>query len=131
MSAASNEKSERRARGERLFRDICGAPSAPIEAEFLDMTIEHIFGEVWAREDVSNRDQRLLTIAVLTTLGELSSLEIHMRMALESGDISEEELHGIVIHLAHYAGWPRGTGAFTTSAKAIAAHRKSKAEREE
>ncbi len=89
MSAADNEKSERRARGERLFRDICGAPSAPIEAEFLDMTIEHIFGEVWAREDVSNRDQRLLAIAVLTTLGELSSLEIHMRMALESGDISE------------------------------------------
>ncbi len=119
-------KSEQRARGERLFKEICGAPAAPIEAEFLDITIEHIFGEVWARQDISNRDQRLLTIAVLTTLGELSSLEIHMKMALASGDLSETELHAAVIHLAHYAGWPRGAAAFGTAAKAIAAHRAEK-----
>jgi 4-carboxymuconolactone decarboxylase len=127
MSEVSEEKSEQRVRGERLFKEICGAPAAPIEAEFLDITIEHIFGEVWAREDIATRDQRLLTIAVLTTLGEVSSLEIHMKMALESGDLSEEELHAAVIHLAHYAGWPRGSAAFTTLARAIAAHRSSPA----
>ena len=92
--------------GERLFKEICGAPAAASETEFLDITINHIFGEVWSRQDIANRDQRLLTIAVLTTLGEWSPCEIHMRMALESGDLSEEELQGAVIHLAHYAGWP-------------------------
>jgi 4-carboxymuconolactone decarboxylase len=116
-------KSEQRVRGERLFKEICGAPAAPMEMEFLDITIEHIFGEVWAREDISNRDQRLLTIAVLTTLGDQSSLEIHMKMALSSGDLSETELHAAVIHLAHYAGWPRGASAFLVAGKAIAAHR--------
>ena len=106
--------------GERLFKEICGAPAAASETEFLDITINHIFGEVWSRQDIANRDQRLLTIAVLTTLGEWSPCEIHMRMALESGDLTEEELQGAVIHLAHYAGWPRGSMAFQVLSRVIA-----------
>ena len=108
-----------RERGERLFKEICGAPPAAAETDFLDITIEQIFGEVWARKDIATRDQRLLTIAVLTTLGEWDACEIHMRMALESGDLTEDELQGAVIHLAHYAGWPRGSGAFVRLAKVI------------
>lgn len=109
----------KRERGERLFEEICGAPAAPMKSEFLDLTIEHIFGEVWARPDLTSRDQRLLTLAVLTTLGEGNSLAVHMNMALESGDLSAEELEGVVIHLAHYAGWPRGSEAFQTLAKVL------------
>ena len=116
----------KRERGERLFEEVCGAPAAAAQAEFLDITIEHIFGEVWAREDIATRDQRLLTIAVLTTLGEWDSCAIHMRMALESGDLTEAELHGAVIHLAHYAGWPRGSAAFVTLARVLEEHRKGR-----
>ena len=116
-----------RERGERLFKEICGAPAAPVKTDFFDITIEHLFGEVWARDDIANRDQRLLTIAVLTTLGEWDSCAIHMRMALESGDLTREELHGAVIHLAHYAGWPRGATAFQVLARVIAAHEKEEA----
>ena len=87
----------RREVGVRLFEEFCGAPAAAAESEFVDLTIEHIFGEVWSRQDIANRDQRLLTIAVLTTLGEWEPCAIHMRMALDSGDLSEEELHGAVI----------------------------------
>ena len=78
----------------------------------VDITIEHIFGAVWARSDIANRDQRLLTIAVLTTLGEWEPCAIHMRMALDSGDLTKEELHGAVIHLAHYAGWPKAAAMY-------------------
>ncbi len=109
-----------RERGERLFQEICGAPAAAMQSEFLDLTIEHIFGEVWARSDLSSRDQRLLTLAVLVCTGETSSMAVHMRMALESGDLTRAELEGVVIHLAHYAGWPRGSSAFQTLAQGLA-----------
>jgi len=115
----------RREVGERLFKEICGAPAAAVESEFVDITVEHIFGEVWSRQDIANRDQRLLTIAVLTTLGEWEPCAIHMRMALDSGDLSEEELNGAVIHLAHYAGWPRGSGAFQVLNRVIAERRQA------
>ena len=75
--------------------------------------------------DIANRDQRLLTIAVLTTLGEWEPCAIHMRMALDSGDLSEKELHGAVIHLAHYAGWPRGAGAFQVMSRVLAERRQA------
>ena len=115
----------RREVGERLFKEICGAPAAAVESEFVDITVDHIFGEVWSRQDIANRDQRLLTIAVLTTLGEWEPCAIHMRMALDSGDLSEEELNGAVIHLAHYAGWPRGSGAFQVLNRVIAERRQA------
>lgn len=115
----------RREVGERLFKEICGAPAAAAESEFVDITIDHIFGEVWSRHDIANRDQRLLTIAVLTTLGEWEPCAIHMRMALDSGDLSEAELHGAVIHLAHYAGWPRGSGAFQVMSRVLAERRQA------
>ncbi len=110
----------KRERGERLFKEICGAPAAAADSEFVEVTINHIFGEVWARDDIANRDQRLLTIATLTTLGETEPLAIHMRMALDSGDLTEAELHGAVMHLAHYAGWPRGSAAFQVFTRVVA-----------
>ena len=128
MPGVDDGRQQRRARGERLFREICGAPPAAMQADFLDITIEHVFGEVWARDDVATRDQRLLTIAVLTTLGDASALEIHVRMALESGDLQESELQGAVVHLAHYAGWPRGSMAFQVLAKVIAERRAQSAD---
>ncbi len=115
-----------RERGERLFAEICGAPAAAGEGPFLDLTIDHIFGDVWAREDVSTRDRRLMTIAILSTLGELGSLEIHMRQALETGALTPESLQGAVVFIAHYAGWPRGAGAFATASKVIEAYEAAK-----
>ncbi len=110
-----------RARGQRLFEEICGAPPAALEDDFIDVTIDHLFGDLWAREDLAVRDRRLLTIAVLVTLGERDALRVHMEMALRSGDVSESELRGVVLHLAHYAGWPRGSLAFTTLAAVLGA----------
>ena len=111
-----------RQRGEQLFEEIVGAPAPAGAGPYFDLTIEHIFGRVWSRDDISRRDRRLLTLAILCTMGEYSGLEVHMRQALECGDLTPEQLHGVVTFIAHYAGWPRGGGAFVTACKVLDAY---------
>ncbi len=106
-------------RGEELFEEICGAPAPAGEGAFFDMTIEHVFGRVWSRHDISRRDRRLLVLAILSTLGEYSALELHMRQALQCGDLTPDELHGAVVFIGQYAGWPRGSGAFVTACRVV------------
>jgi 4-carboxymuconolactone decarboxylase len=115
-----------RQRGEQLFEEIVGAPAPAGAGPYFDMTIEHVFGRVWARDDLSRRDRRLLTLGILSTMGEYSSMEVHMRQALESGELTPEELHGVVVFIGQYAGWPRGGGAFVTACRVIDAYRASR-----
>ncbi len=51
------------------------------------------------------RDRSLITCAVLTALGREPQLRVHMKGALNVG-ISREEILEMMVHLAHYAGWP-------------------------
>jgi 4-carboxymuconolactone decarboxylase len=112
-----------RQRGQQLFEEITGAPAAAGEGPFYDMTIDHVFGRVWAMDEVSHRDRRLMALAILATLGEYSSLELHMGQALDHGDLTPEELHGAVVFIGQYAGWPRGSSAFVTACRVIDAYR--------
>jgi len=113
----------KRERGERLMKDVCGV-SAPAQTNrFVDMTVEHLFGEVWANEDLSIRDRRLVVLGILAGIGDADNLGIHMTQALARGDLSAEELHEVVVQITHYAGWPRGTMALGAAGRAIAAGR--------
>jgi len=114
-----------RQRGQQLFEEISGAPAAAGEGPFYDMTIDHVFGRVWAMDEVTHRDRRLMALAILSTMGEYSSLELHMGQALEHGDLTPEELHAAVVFIGQYAGWPRGSGAFVTACRVIDAYRGS------
>ncbi len=99
-------------RGAEVFEQVVGfAPPAKGPA-FLRLTVENLFADVWSREGMSVRDRRLITITVLAMMGKRDSLELHMRRALETEDLSPKELSELAIHLAHYAGWPTGQLAF-------------------
>jgi 4-carboxymuconolactone decarboxylase len=115
-----------RQRGQQLFEEITGAPAAAGEGPFYDMTIDHVFGRVWAMDEVTHRDRRLMALAILATMGEYSSLELHMRQALDRGDLTPEELHGVVVFIGQYAGWPRGSSAFVTACRVIDAYQAGK-----
>ena len=62
---------ERRERGARRMRDVCGV-DAPSEGlgRFTDITVEHLFGEVWENPTLSVRDRRLVVLGILAALGE-------------------------------------------------------------
>ncbi len=74
------------------------------------LTDEVLFGDVWARPELSPRDRSLITVAALIANGNTEQLPGHLRRAKENG-LTEAELAEVIIHLAFYAGWPRAMSA--------------------
>ena len=98
---------ERRQRGLAKFGEVMQftPPDIPGDA-FLDTTIEHLFGDVWARPGLGVRERRLVTLAILVSLGNELTLRLHFGAAMKSGDLSDQEIDELILHVAHYSGWP-------------------------
>jgi 4-carboxymuconolactone decarboxylase len=69
-----------------------------------------LFGDVWEQPELSKRDRSLITVAVLTALYRTEELRGHMKRALDNG-VTEDEIKGLITHLAFYAGWPTAVNA--------------------
>lgn len=70
----------------------------------------HLFGDVWQGNELAIEERSLITCATLTTLGREAELRLHVRGARNLG-IGREKLEAMMIHVAHYAGWPAGVSA--------------------
>ena len=75
-----------------------------------------LFGDVWEQPELTKRDRSLITVAVLTALYRTDELRGHMRRALDNG-VTEDELRGLITHLAFYAGWPTAVNAGRVAAE--------------
>ena len=91
-----------RSRAQQLMGDF-----APKLAELTD---DVLYGDVWARAELSPRDRSLVTVAALIANGNTEQLSSHLKLAIANG-LSEAELAEVMIHLAFYAGWPRAVSA--------------------
>ena len=114
---------ERRQRGLAKFQEVYGdnlAAPASGAMDFFDLMIDQLFGEVWTREELSVRDRRLVTMGVIAALGEKETFGIQVRAALGNGELSVAQCRELVIHLAHYAGYPRAAGLLAVVEQAIA-----------
>lgn len=89
-------------RAQKLIGDI-----APKLAQLTD---DVLFGDVWARKELSPRDRSLITVSCLLTSGNTEQLKSHLNLAKQNG-ISEEELIEAITHLAFYAGWAKAMSA--------------------
>jgi 4-carboxymuconolactone decarboxylase len=98
---------ERAKRGDDIRKKLFKNPPAPSEtfARLNEVTVEHLFGDIWTRPGLALRDRSLITCAVLTALGKEKQLTVHLKGALNIG-ISREEILEMMVHLAHYSGWP-------------------------
>jgi 4-carboxymuconolactone decarboxylase len=92
----------------RLFGSSVGG--TPLPPAFAQMTVEHLFGEVWQRPGLALEERSLVTCAVLVALGREAEQKIHFRGARNLG-ISREKLDELLLHIAHYAGWPVAVSA--------------------
>lgn len=76
--------------------------------DFFRYTAEHLFGEIWQRPGLSDRDRRLLLIGLLAGSGAHDVLDIQVPAAHRNGELDDDALREIVIFVCHYAGWPVG-----------------------
>ena len=84
------------------------------------LTDDVLFGDVWARPELSPRDRSLITVASLITGGSTEQLRGHLQRAKDNG-LSETELKEVIVHLAFYAGWPRAMSAITVAKEVFGA----------
>ncbi len=78
--------------------------------EFGRLRDDVLYADVWNQPELGKRDRSLVTCAVLAALGKNAELENHMKLATENG-VTVDELRGLVVQVAFYAGWPCGVNA--------------------
>ncbi len=76
-----------------------------IAPEFAKLTEEFLFGDIWKRPELSQRDKSLITVTCLVALNRIEQVDFHFKKALENG-LTKEELVAAITHIAFYAGWP-------------------------
>lgn len=100
---------DRLARGRALAsRLFTGAPrGTQLPSEMARHTMSHLFGDVWQDERLPLEQRSLITCAVLAATGREAELRLHLRGATNLG-IDRGTIEAMLIHVAHYAGWPAG-----------------------
>ena len=105
-------RDDHRARSLAMWREVMKAEPPPVTDPYTEVTTDHLMGRIWTRPGLARRDRRLVTLTIAAVTGQGGPLRNHLRASLDSGDLSIEELHEWVVHLAHYGGWPAGTTAY-------------------
>jgi 4-carboxymuconolactone decarboxylase len=87
--------------------------------KMVSLTDDVLFGDVWARPELSRRDRSLVTVSALIAAGNSEQLGNHLRLARTNG-LTEDELKEAMVHLAFYAGWPRAMTAIRIAKEVFA-----------
>jgi 4-carboxymuconolactone decarboxylase len=122
-----------RARAEQAFDDVYGdIVKMPKDAAdndlFFRQLLDHLFGEVWARDLLPIRERRLVALGAIAALGEYGAFEIHIRSALLKGEMTVAAAHELLAFVICYTGYGRGLGLKAALDRAIAAHQSASRE---
>ncbi len=85
---------------------------AAIAPKLAELTETVLFGDIWARSELSPRERSLITLSALTAQGKTEQLPWHIAFGYQNG-LSREEIVELFTHLAFYAGWPAAASALT------------------
>jgi 4-carboxymuconolactone decarboxylase len=100
---------EVRARGLRKMEEVYGFDMSDGEGDFFRYTVEHLFGDIWQRPGLTDRDRRLFLIGMLVGQRANDVLGIQIPAAYANGELDETALRELVILACHYDGWPNGS----------------------
>jgi len=77
--------------------------ATPFTAPFQDFVTRWAWGEAWLDDTLDPQLRSLLTVAIVTVLGQLNEVRLHVRGALRN-DCTPEEIGAVLKHVAVYAG---------------------------
>ena len=127
MTAPRRPPAPDRARGMAKMQEVYNFTVDPdaVEGDFLAYTVDNLFGDVWCRPGLSVFERRMVTIGVLASLGKTDLLDVQFQSALDNGELTEDQVREVVVHLAHYVGWPLATDVNGAAERVIARRRKA------
>jgi 4-carboxymuconolactone decarboxylase len=110
MSERDASMAKGRALAARLFAGAPPRPGRRTPEKFEEYTFGHLFGTVWSGEDLPIEERSLVTCVVLIALNRLAEQKLHFLGAKNLG-IPRAKLEAVIVHVAHYAGWPCAASA--------------------
>jgi 4-carboxymuconolactone decarboxylase len=123
----TDEATDRRTRGRQVMQEVYGWELGEhIEGDFVELTVDHLFGTIWARPGLTIRERRLLLVGLLVGDGLDDVVGLQLDAALRQGDLRPDELRELVVFLAHYAGWPRAAKLNTKVEELLAAQERAR-----
>jgi 4-carboxymuconolactone decarboxylase len=96
MSATETESQRAAAIGFQVYKAV---------PQFGRLREQVLMGDVWKQPELSQRDRSLVTCSILAALGKYDEMTVHMRRAVDNG-VTADELRGLIVQVAFYAGWP-------------------------
>ncbi len=82
-----------------------------------DLITQYCWGAVWTRPGLPRRTRSLVNIGMLTALGRIDELALHVRGAIHNG-CTEEEIQEVLLQAAIYCGVPAALES-TRAAQAV------------
>src|ERR1700736_5866575 len=108
-----------RQRGLAKMKEVYGWDMPDIPGDYYKYTIEHLFGTIWCRPELSLRDRRLLLLGAVSAMGLDDILDIQITAALNNEELTDDEMREVALFLTHYVGGPLGQKVYMTAEKAI------------
>jgi 4-carboxymuconolactone decarboxylase len=81
--------------------------------------VSYVYGDLYTRPALTDRDRELGAVVALTALGRSSQLPQHLRAALKTG-LTEAELREAIMLTASIAGFPPAMNATATLKNVLA-----------
>jgi 4-carboxymuconolactone decarboxylase len=81
-------------------------------AEFQELITRYAWDEVWNRPGIPHKVRRMLVIGTMVALGRWEEFQLHVRAALASGDLDENDIKEVLLQQAIYCGVPAANTAF-------------------
>jgi 4-carboxymuconolactone decarboxylase len=81
--------------------------------------VEFVYGEMYTKPALSDRDRELGAVVALTSLGRSSQLPQHLRASLKAG-LAPDELREAIVLTATIAGFPPAMNAMATLKSVLA-----------
>ena len=76
-----------------------------LSPEMYEMSVGHLFGDVWGRSGLSLRDRQLVTLAANIAMARPTGNHSHYLSAMRLG-ITRRQIIEVMIQVGHYCGWP-------------------------
>jgi len=116
---SEKKQSEKYVKGMETRRNVLGstyvaratANMTEFDKPFQSMITEGAWGTLWSRDNISQRERSMITIALLAALGHHEELALHTRSTMNTG-ASADDIREALLHVAIYAGVPAANSAF-------------------
>ena len=101
---------ERDARGAVVFDEVMTFPPPEPDIPYSEVGVRgFVFGEMWDRPGLTRKERRFITLACVCAADAATPIQSHVYAALNSGDVSLDEVREVGLHCAVYSGWPKAS----------------------